>query len=287
MMLIGLGEPLLDPRIFDRISHCARHGISTLISTNGTLLDKKAAARLLDSPLEHITLSFDGYSKETFELYRKGAKFERVRDNFVRFCRMKHERRSKMQVVVQIIRMDGNRHEVEAFTSFWRGVPGVDLIRVKEDETNLMRPGAAEGRLWKHPCHYLWRGAMYVKHNGDVYPCCQSYMLDGEPVGSVRKQSLTEIFNSPAMQEMRRLQVSGRAGDIGICSRCCTAIPHPLLAAGSLLLHGRVVRSLLPLIERVRYRDFGSGALTPQNQANPEPELVQIDRRPPPSPPAR
>lgn len=287
MMLIGLGEPLLDPRIFDRISHCARHGISTLISTNGTLLDEKAAARLLESPLEHITLSFDGYSKETFEFYRKGAKFERVRDNFVRFCRMKHERRSKMQVVVQMVRMDGNRHEVEAFTSFWRGVPGVDLIRVKEDETNLMRPGAAEGRLWKHPCHYLWRGAMYVKHNGDVYPCCQSYMLDGEPVGSVRKQSLPEIFNSPVMQEMRRLHVSGRAGEIGICSRCCTAIPHPLLAAGSLLLHGRVVRSLLPLIERLSYRYLGSGALTPQNQANPEPELVQIDRRPPPSPPAQ
>ncbi|MBI4891067.1 MAG: radical SAM protein, partial [Acidobacteria bacterium] len=92
MMLIGLGEPLLDPRIFDRISYCASHGISTLISTNGTLLDEKAAARLLATPLEHITLSFDGYSKETFEFYRKGARFERVRDNFVRFCRMKHER---------------------------------------------------------------------------------------------------------------------------------------------------------------------------------------------------
>ncbi len=286
MMLIGLGEPLLDPRIFDRISHCASHGISTLISTNGTLLDEKAAARLLDSPLEHITLSFDGYSKETFEFYRKGAKFERVRDNFVRFCRMKHARRSKMQVVVQMVRMDGNRHEVEEFSRFWRAVPGVDLIRVKEDETNLMRPGAAGGRLWKHPCHYLWRGAVYVKHNGDVYPCCQSYMLDGEPVGNVGSESLAAIFNSPAMQQMRRLHAAGRAGEIGICARCCTAIPHPLLAAGSLLLHGRIVRSVLPLIERLSYRYFGSGALTPQNQAGPAPELVQIGRQRPPSPPS-
>jgi MoaA/NifB/PqqE/SkfB family radical SAM enzyme len=49
MMLIGLGEPLLDPKIFDRIEFCARHGISTLISTNGTLLDEAAAARFLDS----------------------------------------------------------------------------------------------------------------------------------------------------------------------------------------------------------------------------------------------
>jgi len=33
-----------------------------------------------------------------------------------------------------------------------------------------------EAKEWKHPCHYLWRGPMYVKHNGDVYPCCQSYI---------------------------------------------------------------------------------------------------------------
>ena len=47
MMLIGLGEPLMDPQIFDRIELCARHTISTLISTNGTFLDEKTAARLL------------------------------------------------------------------------------------------------------------------------------------------------------------------------------------------------------------------------------------------------
>lgn len=274
MMLIGLGEPLLDPRIFDRISYCEQHGISTLISTNGTLLDEKAAARLLDSPLSHITLSFDGYSRETFEFYRKGAKFERVRDNFVRFCRMKHERGSKLKITVQMVRMDGNRHEEADFIRFWSGVPGVDLIRVKDDETNLLSP-EPHGRQQKHPCHYLWRGAMYVKHNGDVYPCCQSYMLGGPPVGNLRRQTLREIFNGEAMRRMRRLHAAGRAGEIGICARCCTAIPHPLLAAGSLLLHGRTVRTLLPWVERWGRRLLGGRRPAPPSAA-PPPPLVQI-----------
>src|SRR5215469_16264235 len=95
MMLIGLGEPFMDRAIFDRIEYCEQHGISTLLSTNGTFLDEKLAARILESRLEHITLSFDGSTKESFEYYRKGARFEKVRDNFVRFARMKHERRSK------------------------------------------------------------------------------------------------------------------------------------------------------------------------------------------------
>lgn len=52
MMLIGLGEPFMDPAIFRRIEFCHRHSISTLLSTNGTFLDEKLAARVLDSPLE-------------------------------------------------------------------------------------------------------------------------------------------------------------------------------------------------------------------------------------------
>ena len=254
MMLIGLGEPFLDPLIFDRIEHCARHDISTLLSTNGTLLDEAASERLLRSSIEHVTLSFDGATKESFEYYRKGARFETVRDNFVRFARMKKERGAKVQVVVQMVRMERNASEVGEFVRFWTSVPGVDQVRIKEDETNLLRPAAGHAPSdWKHPCHYLWRGPLYVKHNGDVYPCCQSYMLGGGPVGRIGEQPLEQIWNSDQMRLMRWLHVTGRAGEIDVCSRCCTTIPHPALVVGSLLLHGRTVRRLLPLIERLTY----------------------------------
>jgi radical SAM protein with 4Fe4S-binding SPASM domain len=271
MMLIGLGEPFMDPHIFERIERCHRHGISTLLSTNGTLLDERCAGRILDSPLEQITLSFDGAKKETFEFYRKGAKFEKVRDNFVRFARMKHERASRLQVVVQMVVMEGNRAEVDDFIRFWKAVPGIDQVRIKEDETNLMRPDAGhQAADWKHPCHYLWRGPMYVKQNGDVYPCCQSYMLDGAPVGKIGEQPLTQIWNSETMQAMRRLHAAGRAGEIDICSRCCTTIPHPALVAGSLILHGRTVRRLLPIIERLTYLSKLPGKLLRPPRRKPE-----------------
>ena len=254
MMLIGLGEPFMDPQIFPRIEFCHRHSISTLLSTNGTFLDEKIAARVLDSPLEQITLSFDGARKETFEFYRKGAKFEKVRDNFVRFARMKHERRSRLQVVVQMVRMEGNAAETPDFLAFWSAIPGIDQIRIKEDETNLLRPDAGHAASdWKHPCHYLWRGPMYVKHNGDVYPCCQSYMLDGAPVGNIGQEPLEAIWNSEEMRRMRGLHVSGRGGEVDVCGRCCTTIPHPVLVTGSLLFHGRTVRRALPWIERLTY----------------------------------
>jgi radical SAM protein with 4Fe4S-binding SPASM domain len=284
MMLIGLGEPFLDPKIFDRIEHCERHGVSTLLSTNGTLLDEAAADRLLRTQLAHVTLSFDGSTRESFEYYRKGARFDRVRDNFVRFARMKLERSAKVQVVVQMVRMERNSGEVDEFTRFWSAVPGVDHVRIKEDETNLMRPDSGHASSdWQHPCHYLWRGPMYVKHNGDVYPCCQSYMLDGVPVGRIGELPLDEIFNSPEMRRMRALHASGRAGEIDICSRCCTTIPHPALVAGSLLLHGKTVRRLLPVVERLVYLSkLPARMLRPPAPVPPppNPNLVQIATAP-------
>jgi radical SAM protein with 4Fe4S-binding SPASM domain len=279
MMLIGLGEPLLDPLIHDRIEYCARHGIATLLSTNGVLLDRKAAERLIATPLEHVTLSFDGSTKESFEFYRKGARFERVRDNFVAFAQLKQERGAKLQIVVQMVRMERNAGEADDFVKFWSQVPGVDQVRVKEDETNLMRPEAGHrGADWKHPCHYLWRGPLYVKHNGDVYPCCQSYMLDGAPVGNIGERPLEEIWNSGAMVRMRQLHAAGRAREIDICARCCTTIPHPLLVAGSLLVHGRWVRRLLPLIERLTYRAGLPGSLLkPPSKQGAAEDLVRIE----------
>jgi len=196
---------------------------------------------LLATPLAHITLSFDGASKETFEHYRKGAKFEKVRDNFVRFAKMKHQSGSKMQVVVQMVRMPGNAHEVEDFKRFWSTVEGIDQIRVKEDETNLVQPegrharGASEMTSDARPCHYLWRGAMYVKQDGrgiSVLPKLHArWRTGGRPPGVPARRNL----HSDEMLRLRRLHAQGRAGEIDMCARCCTVVPHPVLVAPAAL----------------------------------------------------
>ena len=73
----------------------------------------------------------------------------------------------------------------------------------------------------------------------------------------------------------------GRAGEIDICSRCCTTIPHPALVAGSLLFHGKTVRRLLPMIERLVYF-----SRLPKTLLNP-PKLVQISEAKPSEPVSR
>jgi hypothetical protein len=80
------------------------------------------------------------------------------------------------------------------------------------------------------------------------------------------------------MTRMRELHVTGRAGEIDICSRCCIAIPHPLLVAGSLMLHGKTVRRLVPWVERLAYfSKLPRGLLRPPKKPAEVDELVQID----------
>jgi hypothetical protein len=101
-------------------------------------------------------------------------------------------------------------------------------------------------------------------------------MLDGAPVGNIGTEELGDIWNSDEMRRMRRLHVAGRAGEIDICSRCCTTIPHPLLVAGSLLLHGKTVRKMLPWVERLTYRSRKLPASFLQPPRRKTEELVQI-----------
>src|SRR5947208_13988598 len=43
MMLIGLGEPFMDPKIYDRIQFSHRHSVSPLLPNTGLFLDSKAS----------------------------------------------------------------------------------------------------------------------------------------------------------------------------------------------------------------------------------------------------
>src|SRR5687768_16663915 len=91
----GVGEPLLNPEIFDMISYCKEMHVPTGISTNATVLTDEASRKLIQAGLDYIIFAFDGATKETYEKYRKGADFEKVRSNIVGFLKIKKEMKSK------------------------------------------------------------------------------------------------------------------------------------------------------------------------------------------------
>ena len=61
-----LGEPLLDPFIYERIKYAKKKGFRNIgISTNADLLDRPRQIKLLESKIDTIIFSIDGIKKET------------------------------------------------------------------------------------------------------------------------------------------------------------------------------------------------------------------------------
>ena len=60
VVLFSGGEPLLRPDLPTLIAHARTLGMRTVISTNGTLIDKAAAERLAQAGLSYVGISLDG-----------------------------------------------------------------------------------------------------------------------------------------------------------------------------------------------------------------------------------
>ncbi|WP_027186543.1 radical SAM protein [Desulfovibrio inopinatus] len=75
----GVGEPLLNPDIFDMISYAISRDTWVRTTVNGSLLHKNENyKRLIDSGIGEVQTSFDGTTKETFERIRVGSDFDRI-----------------------------------------------------------------------------------------------------------------------------------------------------------------------------------------------------------------
>ncbi len=247
----GEGEPLLNDEIYEMISYAKQKGIAVELSTNATLLSDGRIEKLLASGLDRLVIGFDGATKETYEKCRPGADFAGVRARIQRLLELKKASKFPLQVILQMVLLKENEDEVGRFRSLWR-IPGVDGIRLKEDQlkydnlrASIYRRETSRRRL---PCFLLWRGPLFVRHDGTVIPCCR---FPGKRVlGDLERFSFQEFWNSGPMQDLRRAHATGALNGWPMCMDC--TVPHPTLAfvISSFLAGPLLISRLLPLVER-------------------------------------
>jgi radical SAM protein with 4Fe4S-binding SPASM domain len=250
----GAGEPLLNPQIFDMIAYCTEMGVPSLISTNATVLSEKYSRRLIEAGLNQIIFAFDGATRETYEAYRRGAKFDQVYKNILTFLRVKKEMRSKIFCIIQAVALKENLSEIPEIVRMWRR-EGIDEVRVKNDEVHdegSAIPGNHKHRpALKRHCYHLWRGPMYIHNDGTFFPCCYSYPY--EPIGNIKKNSIAEIWNSEKIVQMREAHLRGESWKYEVCANC-VAVRLPLsVTLGSFLINAYTLRKILPFFERMAH----------------------------------
>jgi len=247
----GLGEPLLNPDIFRMVRYCRDAGLYTVVSTNATLLTEERGRLLIEAGLDNLIIAFDGTTPDVYEKYRKNAKFEKVRSNILNFIELKKRLQSEIFVVMQMVRLPENSHQVDDYHRMW-AIDGVDEIRIKEDEVVI--PGIAlEERInhdrRRHPCYQLWQGPVHINYQGDFRPCCHLY--NTEPIGNVESATVEELWNSEGMEKIRRAHLEGDLTDYPDCQDCHA--PNPGLPAilGSFVVDTFKVRQWIPRAEKL------------------------------------
>lgn len=246
VLLYGLGEPLQDKAIVERVRAAADAGLNVQLSTNAMPLTRTRSAELIDAGLRFLVYSVDSLDPDTYEKLRPGGKLSAVLRNIEDFEKENASRGRPVHTSAQMVVMPDNRSEIRTFNRHWRQA-GVDAVRMKPDEvlaTNEPRPPRTR------PCPVLWRGPLHIRVDGRVHACCHHF--DAKPVGDSRTQSIGDIWNGEPMRTLRGMHAEGRGDEIAACSACRYQPPARALSSAAFLLSTKSARRWMMRWERLR-----------------------------------
>ena len=211
LVLNGYGEIATLRNSAEYIGYIRRRSASIriLVNTNGMRLTRELAAAFIEHGVDIVNVTIDGATAETYEAIRKHLKLDVVEENVRRLIAMRNALgRKRPYIMTHMICMPENEHEIDAFIKKWTGVSdhvgGAGLYS---------RGGSVKGRPqtpdWSLPCFLLWR-QMPILSDGSVAMCCDDWDGAMSP-GNVADGGIRAIWTSPRMQELRRIQLEGRA----------------------------------------------------------------------------
>jgi MoaA/NifB/PqqE/SkfB family radical SAM enzyme len=179
------GEPLLNRDLPAMIALAKTYGPTVKVDSNMNVpLDEQAAGAFVRSGLDRLTMSVDGASQETYEVYRRGGNFATVLRNMELLVKAKKESGLPgPHLHWQFLVFRHNEHEIEKARVMSREI-GVDSIGFTapfcspewvstKDEYNNYRV-TGEAVTFKKPherCTWLWDG-ITINADGSVSPCC-------------------------------------------------------------------------------------------------------------------
>lgn len=182
--LFGLGEPLLNPHLFDYAGRMTAAGVEVWTTTNATLIGPAEAERFADAGFARVAVSIDGATPETYERIRRRGRFEDVLRGLTALGRVRR-RRGRPALTLSMVGMVSNLEEVPLLVELAAEV-GADTVFVEE----------LYG--WEHPDLQ----EVYRRESLANLPSERVRELIGE--GRRRATELGVLFNSRLEERSRR-----------------------------------------------------------------------------------
>jgi len=213
-------EPFLDNLIFERIEYAKSKEIKVSLFSNGSVLNKEIIDQILDSGIDEIDFSFDGFSKKTYEQIRVNLNFEKTRDNILGLIEERNKRGlNKPKITMIFVKSDKNIGEVNDFKNFWKDK--ADVVGFSQDDNRNQTLDLSKFKTKKsiaYPCRKPW-SELIVMSDGRVPLCCVD--CDGSIIlGDLNNQTISDVWNNEKFRKIRQLHLSYQADQIPICRNC-------------------------------------------------------------------
>lgn len=208
------GEPLLAPKLRERIADMKSRGMAVAMNTNGLTLTEDLAAFFVAQKVDSVMFSIDSVTKETLKKIRGVDKLEKIETAVFRLLKMRGEAEFP-RIGVSFTIQDGNRHEVDAFVDRWVGV--VDVVRMGIIFENGTFPDM-EAPPVRLPCPAIYN-TLPVHNDGTVTVCC----LDGfksTNMGNVFKDGVKAVWQGEEFAKVRYYHETGQWDKVPFCKGC-------------------------------------------------------------------
>ncbi len=221
-----LGEPLLDPSFVERLAYVRKKSPGSFIffSTNASLLTDAVAQGLIDHKVNEIRISFDAFTKGTYEHIRRGLCYETVISNILRFVDRKRKQKVPYpKLRLTFVALTHNEREIQQFYAFWRrrvDTVEVDFARNWAEQYQVPDQGSVHTRPHRasNPCDVLWK-EMVITVDGQAVLCCNDY--DGTVImGDVVRDGIRAVWNSDAYRTYRTQHAAGNRSALKLCNTC-------------------------------------------------------------------
>ena len=245
-VIIGsCSEPLLYSKIEELVDYLKNKNIKIEINTNLSF-PYKISKRLKN--IDHLIVSIDAPDEETYKKIRIGGNFNQIINN------IKKLKKYNLKIQLSYVIQRNNYNKIVDFVNLAKKLK-VDsiclgsLVHLKEDIYNRVKLNQKQFQdLQKelknakiladklklnhnlnqkfdirfitnpvYPC-YTTYFSLFIKSNGDVFPCCISIADKNLKIGNIYKESLKKIWLGEKFQKMRN--ILKKESKPYVCQRC-------------------------------------------------------------------
>jgi len=234
MLFILQNEPLLDKRLFDFIRYFKQTGTNatSIVVTNGTLLELDLVEKLAIAGLDRLVVSVNSTDEEVYKKISPGFDFKRL----MRIINaLSSNKRQNPQLILSFVRNRYNSSDFDSTLQYWRSK---NIITRRSNINNragslsgfdeLKAPARIFRQRKKYPrksfpkvCTHPFLGINFL-FNGDALMCCSDWKRK-IVLGNIRDNSILELFNGKILDDVRRNMIEGRYHEIESCRHCSLA----------------------------------------------------------------